>query len=133
MNIVKLLLKLGADSNIRQAPSSRRYLCSSIPRNILPLENVIKRDKSYSLIKLLLEFGANTREVSRALYTVFNDEKLAEFRILVELGADIYAHGQRKILFKLTLESPCQEIRNFILEQGITPDMPDPVDSVGQK
>ncbi|KAJ5226626.1 uncharacterized protein N7469_006632 [Penicillium citrinum] len=128
VNVVKLLLELGADPNIGQAPSSRRRLCGSIPRYLLPLDYAIKRSESYPLIKLLLEFGANARDASQALYTAVNDEKPAEFRLLVEHGADIYIHGRKKSLFKLALECPCDEIRNVILEHGITPDTPDPAD-----
>jgi hypothetical protein len=78
---------------------------------------------------LLLEFGASAEAASRALFIAVNREKSAEFRLLVEHGADIHFRGKNISVFKRALESSREEIRNAILERGITQETPDPAAS----
>ncbi|KAK5788213.1 hypothetical protein VI817_009171 [Penicillium citrinum] len=134
VDVVKLFLDLGADPNIRATPSTRRRLCGRHPKKCtLPLHRAMNRDESYLLIKLLLESGANAKAAGWALFLAVQHKKPAEFRLLVEHGANLYARGVTKSLFKYALESPCEEIRNIILERGITPDTPDPNNYRGRR
>ncbi|KAJ9481392.1 hypothetical protein VN97_g12088 [Penicillium thymicola] len=87
---VKLLLEVGADPN-REVSRYMDYQPGRPVRLQAPLKLAIPRDDSFSLIKLLIQYGADVDEQSLALLTAIQHKKAAGFRLLIDNGASLDA------------------------------------------
>ncbi|KAL4919604.1 hypothetical protein BDW62DRAFT_178712 [Aspergillus aurantiobrunneus] len=110
----KHLLELGADPNIRRSPSKITRLRGSCPERNHPIHYAIERAESYDLINLLLQFGAHA--ASRSLFRAVSLQKPAEFRLLVDNGADIHFRLRNISVLSCALDSSCEDIRNVNFE-----------------
>lgn len=94
-------------------------------RTQAPLKLAIPRDDSFSLIKLLIQYGADADEQSLALLTAIQHEKAAEFRLLINNGASLDADYRGISVAWRGINSGYQPIIDICLEHGISPDIED--------
>lgn len=130
LSMAQLLLEEGADPNAKASPH-RYESCGRRGPSIFPFTLALRREESYCLIKLLLQHGADARKSGYALFTALRLRKAAEFRLLVENGANISATYQRTSIAWLVFDSEYQPIMDVLLEHGVTPDAVKPPRGVG--
>lgn len=101
VGIIQLLLEHGASPNVaifrRARIRTRRPFAYCTPLDAC-LGNTCQ---SLELLHLLLQYGANAAEYGKkALYDALQQEKIAEFQVLVESGADVvnFRLGARPLL-----------------------------------
>jgi ankyrin repeat protein len=121
VSTAKLLLENGADPNIKASWSKDSSL-GRRGRIVTPIKLALERGESHCLIELLLQYGVEPLKASQALMTAVDLEKVVEFRLLVEKGANVFAQYRRMSVARAALKSGCQPIVNMLLERGITLD-----------
>ncbi|OGE55450.1 hypothetical protein PENARI_c004G01291 [Penicillium arizonense] len=124
LSTAKLLLEVGADPN-KEASRSMDYQPGRPARPQAPLKLAIARDDSFSLIKLLIQYGADADEQSLALLTAIQHKKAAEFRLLMDNGASLDADYRGISVAWRGINSGYQPIIDICLEHGINPDIED--------
>ncbi|KAJ5477718.1 hypothetical protein N7530_003227 [Penicillium desertorum] len=125
LSTTKLLLEAGADPN-RKPSRSIDYQPGRPAKSLAPLTLAIHRDDSFSLIKLLIQYGADAEDQSLALRIAIQHRKAAEFRFLVDNGArlDARSRGKRGTSYAwMGINSGYQPIIDICLEHGISPDI----------
>ncbi|MBZ6374535.1 MAG: ankyrin repeat domain-containing protein [Kocuria palustris] len=125
LSTTKLLLEAGADPN-RKPSRSINYQPGRPSKSLAPLTLAMHRDDSFSLIKLLIQYGADAEDQSLALRIAIQYRKAPEFRFLVDNGArlDARSRGKRGTSFAwMGINSGYQPIIDICLEHGISPDI----------
>jgi ankyrin repeat protein len=134
LDVVKLLLELGANPNIgtRSPPTTRKRRSGYMQPQLFPIDRAMQRDESYHLLLQLLQSGAEF--AGQVVTEAIKLQKSAELRLLVQHGAKLYSRNwnNEKPIFRRALESSCEEIRNVILERGFTLETPDPDSRFGR-
>lgn len=78
------------------------------------------REASLHLIKVLLRYGADARESSKALFDAIDLDKAAAFRLLVGHHADIHVRLVSRFLAQCALQGNHESIGEHFLNLDIT-------------
>lgn len=116
--MARFLLERGADPNIghRSWEESR---WQSRETGLL-LETAVLRKESYSIIWLLLQYGADAKLASCAFFEAVKMEKVDEFKLLVDNGANLFLYYGPHGLLRVAYVQKCPGIGEIILGRGVT-------------